>query len=151
VLVSAWRSSVLLADGVAVGRPGALRTVLACEPPARPQRARRAALLGASSTRARTCTLPAARARAALGAERRVRELAVVAAAAHGHARELLLDACPAYDERAVVRAALASRGRPRHPTHEALRWQLILPDTEPRNDEEWLLRVVVDLDPDGS
>jgi hypothetical protein len=30
-LVSAWRSSTLLADGVAVGRPGALRTVLACQ------------------------------------------------------------------------------------------------------------------------
>ena len=63
------------------------------------------------------------------------------------HARELLLDACPAYDERAVVRAALASRDRPRHSAQDAPRWELV---EEPRRGQATRTvrpgRVVVDF-----
>ena len=151
VLVSAWRSSVLLADGVAVGRPGALRAVLAC----RRQGVR-------SGLGALHCWgLPALeRGRVPCRLLERVLPWTLSGEYANSrllprlltaHARELLLDACPAYDERAVVRTALASRGRPRHPARDALHWELVVPETEPGDEDGRSWRLFLDLDPDAA
>lgn len=151
VLVGAWRSSVLLADGVAIGRPSSLRGVLTC------QRTRERSGLGElhcwglpAVDRGRVpCRLLERALPWMLSGEYANSKLLPRLLTAH--ARQLLLDACPAYDERAVVRAALANRGRPRHPGHDALRWELVAPETESGDDDGRFWRVVLDLDPDAA
>ena len=151
VLVGTWRSTALLDDGVVIGRPGALRQVLAC------QRQRARSDLGElhcwglpAVDRGRVpCRLLERALPWMLGGEYANSKLLPRLLTAH--TRQLLLDACPAYDERAVVRAALASRGRPRHQAHDALRWELVVPETEPGDEDGRFWRVVLDLDPDAA
>jgi hypothetical protein len=150
-LVSAWRTSRLLADGVAIGRPGALRTVLDC------QRQRLRSGLGAlhcwglpavERGRVPCRLLERALPWRLAGEYANSRMLPRLLAA---HARELLLDACPAYDGRMVLRHALASRGRPRQSAEDALQWELVATESEGGDEDAWSWRTFLDLDPDGA
>lgn len=119
-LVGGWRSSSLLADGIPVARPAALRQVVACHR----QRARSG--LGElhcwglpTLERGRVpCRLLERVLPWMLGGEYANSELLPRLLTAH--VRQVFVDACPVYNREAVLRAALASRGRPRHGARSA-------------------------------
>ena len=146
-LVGAWRSSVLLADEIPIGRPTALRAVVAC------QRSGARSGLGElhcwglpAVVRGRVpCRLVERALPWMLDGE--YADSALLPRMLTAHARQLLVDGCPAYDDAAVLRAALAARGSPRRPGYDESPAVTVV--LELGNDDE-LRQPLEDVDADG-